>query len=236
MKREQKSVSKIISTNINTSLQAVEKYKELAGKYEETEGKIINAYEQLETVIDKGQNHIISFFTMISDKLGILIEIQQWILGQYMDFKAIIFYISTLIIILISTAFKSTISSRFPLLFFTILNYFAELTLTRLVVTYPLILSRALCGKSDEMCELIKTMKIISYERGLFILIDLLIYSYYLLTYKNYQKVNNDLLLKMEKKFRYAEKTPYRIHRHFLSMRRQMENLLSNQKLKRRRK
>jgi len=214
------------------SLQAVENYKELAGKYEETEGKIINAYGQLEKVIEKGQSHISSFFTMISDKLGILIEIQQWILGQYIDLKAIIFYISTLIIILISTAFKSTISSRFPLLFFIIINYLAELTLTHLVVAYPSILSYVLCGTSDEICELIKTMKIISYERGLFILIALSIYSYYLFTYKNYQKINNDLLLEMEKKFKYVRKTSYLVHRYLTATRNEIKGFLENKNKK----
>jgi len=229
MKRGQENVSRIISTNINMSLQAVEKYKELAGKYEETERKIINSYGKLEKVIDKGQNHISSFFTTISDKLGILIEIQQWILGQYIDFKGIVFYISTLIIILISTAFKSTISSRFPLLFFTILNYLAERTLTHLVVTNHLILSHVPCERQDETCELIKTMKIISYERILFALIALSIYSYHLLTYKNYQKANNDLLLKMKK---CAEETPYWVHKYLIPKREQTENFFLEQKIK----
>jgi len=212
IKEIQNEVSFQIASNFNMSIKALNHYSDLVNKYEKVGQNVINSYTTLENTLSQGKNQISDIFQQIIGKLDFIANLQQWLISQFFDFQAFIFYLSFGILVFISTSFERTLSSRFPLLLLTACNYFIEALLLRCLNSENSIIKIALC---QTYCSPGKVQEIIGIERGLFLLICAASFLYMIFSYKNYQQVNNQILVELKNKFRYIERTPYWVKKYF---------------------
>lgn len=174
----QKDVSSQIESNVNMSLQAIEQYKTLALRYEDTEEKVISSYEAFGKIIAQIETQIKPIF----DKLGVVLELQRWLSIQFVDVKSIVFYLAAYLLAIIATTFKQTESSRISLILLITLNYFIESSICWLFT-----------NKNSNVPAQVEV------ERLFFSFVCICTYIYSFVTYKDYIIDNNKRLGKIQK-------------------------------------
>lgn len=195
---KQNNVSRQIDANVNMSLQAIEQYKTLIEKYKEIDEKATLAYGKFGKAVEESEEKLRPVFDLISNKLGIVLELQQWLVDQFTDTRTLIFYFLAYMSTFVATIFKRTASARFSIMTLITVNYFCEQHVAKIVYVS--------CHKLDSLMINNNISQFVDCERKLLVFTCVCLFIYKSVTYQNYHITNNLLLKGVVKKLRRIER------------------------------
>ena len=134
-------------------------------------------------------------------------DIQEWILGEVVDFKTLFFYSVLAMCIIMTTSWKRTYSARYPLLFISMGSYSVELQMASSLPDPSSLISRFLFYFTSSPIIYTDWGRV---QRFFLIMFIVLVEIYQIGSYRDLNNINNRLLNNIEGRVQIMqESTPY---------------------------
>lgn len=169
--------------------------------------------------IEVSERKIEKVFGSLGEKIKVIADIQDYILGEFVDIKSIIFYFLILVLSTILTSFERTFSSRLYLYIISVISFIIERHLfgtndiekSFIQIQYFTLI----CG-SNFRSEFLKCeFKSKALFRTFLIILLTLVYTVKAIRHIDYQKENHNLLNKVDTKLTSLCFTPSWAHKYF---------------------